>query len=75
MLWLVETIGAEKGTDYIMFMLHSSEMMPGGSPNFKTPEDIESMYKDLEKVFNLASKVFEGAAIGEFGTEFLNTQR
>ena len=36
---------------HLMFMLHSSELMPGGSPTFKTREDIEKLYKDLEFLF------------------------
>ena len=30
---------------HLMFMLHSSELMPGGSPTFKTREDIEKLYQ------------------------------
>jgi hypothetical protein len=33
------------------FMLHSSELMPGGSPIFKTAEQIECLYQDLRKLF------------------------
>ena len=36
---------------HLMFMLHSSELMPGGSPTFKTREDVEKLYKDLECLF------------------------
>lgn len=37
--------------DYIEFMLHSSEFMPGGSPTFQTEQDIEALYQDLEQLF------------------------
>lgn len=53
-------------SDYIMFMLHSSELMPGGSPTFKTQESIESLYKTLEKVFNRASLLYEGITLREY---------
>ena len=33
-------------------MLHSSELMPGGSPTFKLKGQIDSLYKDLDTVFN-----------------------
>lgn len=42
--------------EYVMFMLHSSELMPGGSPTFKTNASIEKLYLDLEKVFGFASE-------------------
>lgn len=41
----------EKDSDYAMFMLHSSEMMPGGSPSFPDEESIETLYRCLEKLF------------------------
>jgi hypothetical protein len=34
------------------FMLHSSEFMPGGSPTFKTAEEIELLYGHLRALFN-----------------------
>ena len=37
-------------------MLHSSELMPGGSPTFRREEQIETLYADLEKVFKEAQK-------------------
>ncbi len=55
--------------DYIMFMLHSSEMMPGGSPVFKTEESIEKMYKDVEAVFELISRNFQGIKLCEYDLE------
>ena len=55
--------------DYIMFMLHSSEMMPGGSPVFKTEESIEKMYKDVEAIFELISRNFQGIKLCEYDLE------
>lgn len=37
-----------QGNDYVEYMLHSSEYMPGGSPTFKNERDIERLYADLE---------------------------
>ena len=42
---------------YIMFMLHSSELMPGGSPNFKSEADIEKLYTVIESIFQYATKL------------------
>ena len=50
-----------------MFMLHSSEMMPGGSPTFDTPERIEKLYENLEILFQEISKDFEGISVADYG--------
>lgn len=39
------------GSDYVEFMLHSSEVMPGGSPTFKNEAAIELLYHDLDVLF------------------------
>lgn len=36
------------------FMLHSSELMPTGSPYFPTEQSIESLYKNMEALFAYA---------------------
>ena len=56
--------------DYVEFMLHSSEFMPGGSPTFKTPEDIENLYRDMEGLFETASRSFEGLTLAEYYERF-----
>ena len=57
----------EKNEQYIMFMIHSSELMPGGSPNFKTKEDIEKLYKVIEAIFSYAkSKGYIGMTLKEY---------
>ena len=40
----------------IMFMIHSSELMPGGSPNFKDQISIEKLYKLLDNIFEYVKK-------------------
>lgn len=57
----------KSNADYLMFMLHSSEMMPGGSPTFDTPEKIEKLYENLEVLFNEISKDFEGISVADYG--------
>lgn len=54
---------ADSDTDYLMFMLHSSEMMPGGSPTFKTEGGIEILYDHLEIIFSEISKYYEGIGL------------
>lgn len=66
LLYIVDRV--KKGNaDYLMFMLHSSEMMPGGSPTFDTPEKIEKLYEDLEVLFSEISKSYEGISVADYG--------
>lgn len=67
MLYLVDLVSKDSDSDYIMFMLHSSELMPSGSPTFRTDESIEHLYSDIARVFSAASRSFEGKTIGEYG--------
>lgn len=62
MLYLADTV-AESDADYLMFMLHSSELMPAGSPTFRTEGQIEKLYADMEKLFLHISRKFEGATL------------
>jgi hypothetical protein len=55
---------------YVEFMLHSSELMPGGSPTFPGADDIEKLYGDLEALFAEASRTFAGATLREFAATF-----
>lgn len=45
-----------KNGEYIMFMIHSSELMPNGSPNFKTGDDIEELYEIIDYIFEYLKK-------------------
>lgn len=48
----------------VEFMLHSSELMPGGSPTFRTPQQIEALYDHLRTLFaRLAAAGFEGMTL------------
>lgn len=55
-----------QGKTYAEFMLHSSEFMPGGSPTFKTKEQIEKLYSDLRRLFSVASAIFASATLQEY---------
>ncbi|WP_457913658.1 deacetylase [Candidatus Gillettellia adelgis] len=55
-----------EGHDYLEFMLHSPEFMPGGSPTFITKKDIEVLYLDLEKLFFWLKKLVIGKTLSEF---------
>jgi len=48
---------------YAMFVIHSSELMPGGSPTFKTEASIEKLYDDLTGLFE---QCFYGQTLTEY---------
>ncbi|HXF16128.1 MAG TPA: deacetylase [Burkholderiales bacterium] len=55
-----------EGVACMEFMLHSSELMPGGSPNFATPSDIDQLYDRLEMLFEELSTWCYGLTLHEF---------
>ena len=67
MKYIIRKISLENNSNYLMFMLHSSELMPGGSPIFRTEDSIEKMYRDVEKIFSMISDKYQGVTIREFG--------
>jgi hypothetical protein len=56
--------------DYAEFMIHSSELMPGGSPNFPGVDSIEGLYEVLESLFAAASVDFEPRTMHEYYLRF-----
>lgn len=69
MIYLADKISSNKRDDYIMFMLHSSELMPGGSPRFDDKEKIERLYDDLNVLFKYISQKYDGMTIGDYAIE------
>ena len=60
------------GAIHTAFTLHSSELMPGGSPSFRSAEDIERLYADLEILFEELSTWCRGMTLKEFHVWFRN---
>lgn len=56
----------KRGEPHVEFMLHSSELMPGGSPRFATSYAIERLYEHLNELFDFANDVCEGKTLTEF---------
>lgn len=53
--------------DYVEFMIHSSELMPSGSPYFLNEESIRDLYDSMERVFSYARrKGYEGCTLEEY---------
>ncbi len=51
-------------------MLHSSELMPGGSPTFRSADSIEVLYGDMRALFALASINCEPRTLTEFARDY-----
>jgi peptidoglycan/xylan/chitin deacetylase (PgdA/CDA1 family) len=65
LLRAVDRVLAE-GRDYAEFMLHSSELMPGGSPAIRSEADVERLYRDIEALFKAVAPHFRGATLAEY---------
>lgn len=62
---LIDIVKNEE-TDYLMFMIHSSELMPGGSPYCKTSEDVEQFLKKLDDMFAYVKDFGEGILLKDY---------
>jgi len=69
MLRVLERAQVE-GRTCVEFMLHSSELMPGGSPVFPDADSIENLYRILNTVFAAAADAFSPSTLTEFATAF-----
>lgn len=63
---LQRRIAREESTDYLMFMIHSSELMPGGSPTFPTEASIEKLYQTMETLFAGIAKTYRGETLRDY---------
>jgi hypothetical protein len=55
---------------HVEFTLHSSELMPGGCPKFRSTTDIERLYEHLEILFEELSNWCRGMTLKEFHVWF-----
>ncbi len=58
----------EQGAPCIEFMLHSSELMPGGSPTFPDEASIENLYRHLDTLFAAAAPLRAATLTGFAGS-------
>jgi len=61
--------------DYLMFMLHSSELMPGGSPTFSDNDSIENLYNHLNMLFKAISTSFAGITLKDYYYNYINNAK
>jgi len=54
------------GAECVEFMVHSSELMPAGSPRFRTAAAVEELYASLEVLFEDLSAWCKGMTLAEF---------
>jgi hypothetical protein len=65
----------ERGAPHLEFMLHSSELMPGGSPSFADASDIDRLYDALEALFGMLAPRCRGMTLKEFRSFHLRRGR
>ena len=72
LIYLTSLVENEGQSDYLEFMLHSSELMPGGSPYFKTSADVEVLYDVLEKYFRcVAERGYVGQTLSAYAKNII----
>lgn len=63
--WMIDQ-SLKREEDYLMFMLHSSELMPGGSPTFRNEEEIAGLYQTLHNMFCRLQGHYVGCTLQEY---------
>lgn len=66
MIGLIDQVASEPAP-YLEFMIHSSELMPGGSPTFPDDRSIDVLFDDMAAVFEAArTRGFLGITLGHY---------
>ena len=60
---------------HLEFMLHSSDLMPGGSPNSGSAQDVEHLYAYLEILFEELSTWCCGMTLAKFREHWMRSPR
>ena len=70
-LYVIDT-AFKQNRQYLEFMIHSSELMPDGSPTFPTKESIEGLYEVLTVIFEKIRQIgFKGTTLKSFHDHFI----
>lgn len=64
--WIVHKAVTHPQTTHLEFFLHSSELMPAGSPWLQNQEDIERLYSRIEPLFDLVSQHCQSMTLKQF---------
>lgn len=62
---LIEKVLSENA-NYLMFMVHSSELMPGANPYCKTDEEVKGLLNKLDHVFSYVSSFGKGILLKDY---------
>ena len=73
LLQIVERVLVD-GRSYAEFMLHSSQVMPGGSRTCRTDADVERLFADLTVLFSAIQGRFRGTTLSEFHARVVSRQ-
>lgn len=57
----------QEESDYLEFMMHSSEFMPGGSPYYTTQHEIDDMFALLDRIYSIIKTEYQGCTLKEYG--------
>jgi hypothetical protein len=68
LLRVLDTVRQER-RPYAQFVIHSSELMPGGSPKLPDERAIDSLYADIESLF-ASARGFIGQTVSAFRSRF-----
>ena len=64
---VLDVLEFENDVDFAEFMIHSSELMPGGSPLFVTQRDVKKELSAMEEVFAYAKTLgYKGCTLAEY---------
>jgi hypothetical protein len=69
-MMLAARIALDKAARHLEFMVHSSELMPGGSPMCRDEADIDRLYEGLEALFEFLRARCHGMTLREFHAAF-----
>lgn len=61
----------QAGRPCVQFALHSSNLMPNGSPFFPEESDVEALYDDLHRLFSVAARHLRPATVTQFHRQFV----
>ena len=63
------------GAGHVEMALHSSELMPGGSPSFRSIAAVEQLYADLDVLFADLGQWCRGMTLTEYANDFAGAGR
>ena len=67
---LVSVVHKEEDNDYLEFMIHSSELMPGGSPYFTTAKQIDVLFVKMESLFDYVANLgYQGVTLADYALQ------